>query len=165
MAKKKFLLLFLLCSLLPLAFAQAFLSLGWFGGATTNKGQWLTEEIVLLPKAAGDVHWRLVYVSDKTDCDALCQNAHYGMQQVYTALGRKQQHLELWQSGGAQPQKLLWQANPVGVEALQQKLVLVDLNGLALMTYPVSEDKTQIVQTGKAILTDLNKLLKYDRGL
>ena len=62
MAKKKFLLLFLLCSLLPLAFAQAFLSLGWFGGATTNKGQWLSEEIVLLPKAAGDVHWRLVYV-------------------------------------------------------------------------------------------------------
>ena len=36
MAKKKFLLLFLLCSLLPLAFAQAFLSLGWFGGATTT---------------------------------------------------------------------------------------------------------------------------------
>jgi len=37
MAKKKFLLLFLLCSLLPLAFAQAFLSLGWFGGATRIK--------------------------------------------------------------------------------------------------------------------------------
>jgi hypothetical protein len=165
MAKKKFLLLFLLCSLLPLAFAQAFLSLGWFGGATTNKGQWLSEEILLLPKASGDVHWRLVYVSDKPDCDVLCQNAHYGMQQVYTALGRKQQHLELWQSGGTQPQKLLWQANPVGADTLQQKLVLVDLNGLALMTYPVSDDKTHMVQTGKAILTDLNKLLKYDRGL
>ncbi|MQK95140.1 hypothetical protein [Escherichia coli] len=50
MAKKKFLLLFLLCSLLPLAFAQAFLALGWFGGATTNKGQWLSEEILLYPK-------------------------------------------------------------------------------------------------------------------
>lgn len=165
MAKKKFLLLFLLCSLLPLAFAQAFLSLGWFGGATTNKGQWLNEEIVLLPKASGDVHWRLAYVSDKPDCDAVCQNAHYGMQQVYTALGRKQQHLELWQSGGDKFAAMQWQANPVGVDALQQKLVLVDMNGLALMTYPVSSEKTQMVQTGKAILTDLNKLLKYDRGL
>ncbi|KKL01725.1 hypothetical protein EIK76_16510 [Rheinheimera mesophila] len=165
MAKKKFLLLFLLCSLLPLAFAQAFLSLGWFGGATTNKGQWLTEEIVLLPKAEGDVHWRLVYVSDNANCDAACQNAHYAMQQVYTALGRKQQHVELWQSGGVQPEHLLWQTSPVGVDALQHKLVLVDLNGLALMTYAVSADKAQMVQTGKAMLTDLNKLLKYDRGL
>lgn len=165
MAKKKFLLLFLLCSLLPLAFAQAFLSLGWFGGATTNKGQWLTEEILLLPKASGDVHWRLVYVSDKPDCDALCQNAHYGMQQVYTALGRKQQHLELWQSGGVKSDSLLWQAQPAGTDSLQQKLVLVDLQGLALMTYAVDADKTQMVHTAKAILTDLNKLLKYDRGL
>lgn len=165
MAKKKFLLLFLLCSLLPLAFAQAFLSLGWFGGATTNKGQWLSEEILLLPKASGAIHWRLVYVSDKTQCDVACENAHYGMQQVYTALGRKQQHLELWQSGGEKFAAMQWQANPAGVDALQQKLVLVDLNGLALMTYPVSEDKTQMVLTGKAILTDVNKLLKYDRGL
>lgn len=165
MAKKKFLVLFLLCSLLPLAFAQAFLSLGWFGNATTNKGQWLDEEVILLPAASGDVHWRLVYVTNEAECKTLCQNAHYGMQQVYTALGRKQQHLDLWQSGGEQPEKLQWQANPVGAEALQQKLVLVDLNGLALMTYPVAEDKTQMVQTGKAILTDLNKLLKYDRGL
>ncbi|MDF3126942.1 hypothetical protein [Rheinheimera sp. 1928-s] len=165
MAKKKFLVLFLLCSLLPLAFAQAFLSLGWFGSATTNKGQWLKEEIILLPAASGDVHWRLVYVTNEAECTTLCQNAHYGMQQVYTALGRKQQHLDLWQTGGNKPQVLQWQPLPAGVDSLQQKLVLVDMHGLALMTYPVAEDKTQMVQTGKAILTDLNKLLKYDRGL
>ena len=165
MAKKKFLLLFLLCSLLPLAFAQALLSFGWFSSATTNKGQWLSGEVSLLPAATDTAHWRLVYVTQTADCDQACQLAHYSMQQVYSALGRKQQYLTLWQSGGIAPQDMQWQPNPVSATALQQQIVLVDMKGLALLAYPVSTEKEQMIKTAKAILTDLNKLLNYDRGL
>ncbi|MFC4653631.1 MULTISPECIES: hypothetical protein [Rheinheimera] len=165
MKKSRFLLFFVVCLVLPLAAAQAVLSFGWFSDKTNNKGQWLTEELLLLPAVAEKQHWRLAYLTADTSCDMRCEEAAYLQQQVYQALGRKQDYLALWQLGAATAPAVAQQALPAGAEAYSGQLVLVDRHGLGLLSYPVALERELNVQTGKAILADLNKLLKYERGL
>ena len=64
MSSRKFLTLFLLCALVPLAAAWASLRFGWFSAApTVNHGEWLTQELRLLPAPErGGGQWHLVYV-------------------------------------------------------------------------------------------------------
>ncbi|WP_337880000.1 hypothetical protein [Rheinheimera sp.] len=165
MQKSRFLILFILCLGLPLAAAQAVLSFGWFGGSTSNKGQWLTQELLLLPAVAGKQHWRLVYLSAEPHCDSRCEEAAYLQQQVYQALGRKQDYLALWQLGAGTAATMQNADLPTVAQAYAGQLVLVDAQGLGLLSYPVALQRPENVQTGKAILADLNKLLKYERGL
>jgi len=89
------------------------------------------------------------------------------MQKVYLALGRKQQQLALVvlteQPLAALPVVMKQhlgsaQGLPTG------QLVLVENQGLALLQYPVPADLQQRLLTGKAVMTDLKKLMNYDRG-
>ncbi|CAM5198082.1 hypothetical protein [Alishewanella longhuensis] len=51
MNKNKFLLLFILCCVLPLLAAKLVLELGWFNPGSSSRGQWLQQEIYLLDDA------------------------------------------------------------------------------------------------------------------
>ena len=86
MKKSRFLLCFVVCLVLPLAAAKAVLSFGWFSDKTNNKGQWLTEELLLLPAVAEKQHWRLAYLTADLNCDMRCEEAAYLQQQVYQAM-------------------------------------------------------------------------------
>jgi len=165
MKKTRFLLLFSLCLLLPLAAAKAVLSLGWLGSGTSNKGQWLTSELPLLPAVAGKQHWRLVFLNPQPQCETICLEAAYLQQQVFQALGRKQDYLALWQVGGEAQAGFLWQPLPAQAGSYSNDLLLVDAKGLAILRYPVALERAANIATGKAILADLRKLLTYERGL
>ena len=167
MAKNKFLLLFVLCCVVPLAAAKLVLSNGWFSSGVNSQGQWLSKEIHLLPPSKStDPHWRLVYLAPQ-QCLQDCLETIDLMQKVYLALGRKQQQLALVvlteQPLAALPVVMNQhlgsaQGLPTG------QLVLVENQGLALLQYPVPADLQQRLLTGKAVMTDLKKLMNYDRG-
>jgi hypothetical protein len=167
MPKKKFLWLFAVCCLVPLAMAQLVLSAGWFSAGANSKGQWLSEEIKLLPAtAANQPHWRLVYLAP-TDCQQQCQQTLNLMTQIYTALGRKQDNLALVVLGDVAPKELATTMqfqqgkSPVLAEG---QLILVEHNGLALLQYQFPADASQLPLLGKAVMSDLKKLISYDRG-
>lgn len=167
MPKKKFLWLFAACCLVPLAMAQLVLSAGWFSAGANSKGQWLSEEIKLLPATAADQpHWRLVYLAP-SDCQQQCQQTLNLMTQIYTALGRKQDNLSLVVLGNIAPTELaatIQFQQGTSQNLAPGQLILVEHNGLALLQYQYPTDASELPLLGKAVMSDLKKLISYDRG-
>ncbi len=167
MPKKKFLWLFAACCLVPLAIAQLVLSTGWFSAGVNSKGQWLSEDVQLLPAIApNQPHWRLVYLAP-ADCQLECQQTLNLMSQIHSALGRKQDHLTLVVLGEVAPKELAskfqFQQGSSAVLAPGQ-MILVEHNGLGLLQYQFPADASQLALLGKAVMSDLKKLINYDRG-
>lgn len=169
MAKQKFIGLFVLCCLLPLAAAWLVLTSGWYQGGVNSKGQWFATEIRLLPAVPATApHWRLVFVAPAS-CQQSCAQTLQLMTQIHTALGRKQQQLSLLVVATELPSGLA-EGLPKGVQFQQSdvsglqigSLVLVEQQGLALLQY--SPQPQQLPLMGKAVMADLKKLMNYDRG-
>ncbi|HHW63199.1 MAG TPA: hypothetical protein GX403_04455 [Rhodocyclaceae bacterium] len=194
MSSRKFLSLFLLCALVPLAAAWASLRLGWFSAApTVNHGEWLTQELRLLPPPAqGGGQWHLVYVpagEGELGCSeasavpagpgadpaptaqaSRCEQALLILQQLHAGLGRKQARVQALVLAAENPAAraryphVEWQAVPVGEPALQGRIVLVDPRGLALLRYAVEPDPQQAQRVAGDIRSDLLRLMNYDRS-
>lgn len=174
MSSRKFLALFLLCALLPLAAAWLALTQGWFAGHASNRGQWLDHEVQVLPvSAGGDAHWRLAYVQP-SDCDAACEAAVEAalhiLQQLHAGLGRKQEQVRPVVVADASPAVLerfpsvRWEAAALADAALMRHIVIVNRAGLALLRYAVDADPAHAVQVAADIRSDLLRLLNYDRS-
>lgn len=167
MNKNKFLVLFILCCALPLLGAKLVLDFGWFNPGSSSRGQWLEQEIFLLNDASKQQnHWRIAVVSDQC-AELACQQALHTVQQLYLGLGRKQVQVQPVYVGQNLPADYVLftqqhsQADKTG--SLQNHIVLVDQQGLALLSYPMPEQAEQMAATAKAIRADLMKLLSYDR--
>lgn len=167
MSKQKFLICFLLCCLVPLVAAWVVLKAGWFEAGVNSHGRWMKTEIKLLPAVpTRQAHWRLVFIAPE-QCEQSCQQALHLMQQIHTALGRKQQQLDLVVVAPAAAtgidssipvQQVDAQGIPVG------HFVVVEQQGIALLEYSLPTDATELALTGKAVMSDLKKLMSYDRG-
>lgn len=167
MNKKKFLTLFILICGLPLVLAQLVLQFGWFNAGVASKGEWLTHETFLLQPTEDKAHWRIAVVP-KAECQQLCKNALYTVQQLYIGLGRKQEQVRPVLVGGdtlpgdyqgfstIEPTRA---ADPL----LHDHIVLIDAKGLALLRYPMPQAEQQMAETARHIRYDLMKLLNYDR--
>lgn len=171
MSSRKFLFLFFLCCGLPLAAAKLYLESGWFTQSeTNNKGQWLKQDVQLLQANSNESrHWHLVYVQ-AGDCAQLCEHALYTLNQLYTGFGRKQVNIKpLVLSNNKLTQlsqfpSLNWQQESQSLAELQNTIVIVNQQGLALLSYPLTDDFNQMAKTAKDIRTDLIRLMSYDRG-
>lgn len=184
MSSRKFLSLFLLCALVPLAAAWASLRFGWFAGApTVNHGEWLTQELRLLPAPArGGGQWHLVYVpaaEGEPTCAAgdeaaapasRCEQALLILQQLHAGLGRKQARVQALVLAAENPAararypQVEWQPAQVSDAALQGRIVLVDPRGLALLRYAVEPGPQQAQRVAGDIRSDLLRLMNYDRS-
>jgi len=165
MNKNKFLLLFILCCLLPLLAAKLVLELGWFNPGSSSKGQWLQQEIYLLDDASKRPnHWRIAVVAEQCQQQS-CLQALHTVQQLYLGLGRKQTQVQPVFVGQVLPADYpLFQLHKTAnASQLQNQIILVDQQGLALLSYPMPEQAEQMAVTAKAIRADLMKLLNYDR--
>lgn len=168
MNKNKFMLLFVICCVLPLAAAKLVLELGWFNPGSSSKGHWLDQEIFLLDDISGQKkHWRIVMLAD-TPCVERCQNALHTVKQLYIGLGRKQEQVQPIVVGtlnepDVYPMFILQQAEINDVSLLQQQILLVDQKGLVLLSYPMPEQETEMADVARNIRYDLLKLLNYDR--
>lgn len=167
MNKHKFILLFIACCVLPLLAAKLVLTFGWFNAGVSSQGQWQQQEVFLLPASEQKAHWRLA-IAPANDCQQLCKQALHTVQQLYVGLGRKQEQvMPVWLTGQTLPsgytvfeqqQALL----PVP-QQLQDRIMLVDQQGLVLLSYPMPVNEAEMAPTAKAIRHDLLKLLNYDR--
>jgi hypothetical protein len=184
MSSRKFLALFLLCALVPLAAAWASLRFGWFSAApTVNHGEWLTQELRLLPAPThGGGQWHLVYVpavEGELDCSeggeapapaTRCEQALLILQQLHAGLGRKQTRVQALVLATHSPAVLgryphiEWQAAQVSEAAVQGRIVLVDPRGLALLRYAVEPGAEQAQRVAGDIRSDLLRLMNYDRS-
>ncbi|MDX3772692.1 hypothetical protein QE250_01025 [Chromatiaceae bacterium AAb-1] len=167
MNKYKFLLLFILCCALPLAAAKVVLEFGWFSAGFSSKGEWLEQEVFLLPDAHQQVdHWRIAVVPALA-CDSPCQQALYTVRQLYTGLGRKQTQVQPVLVNAELPADYLMfesqKALVPQLDGLAGYILLIDQQGLALLRYPMPAEKSQMAPTAAAIRADLLKLLNYDR--
>lgn len=178
MSGRKFFVWFFICAAVPLLAAQASLSLGWFSQASTNKGEWLQHEILLLPnqeKAVAEsnldnnVHWHLVYVQP-AQCEQQCEQALFTLQQLYAGMGRKQLKIKPLIMAQQQPEQLnkfpaiSWQVGTAIANELQNQIVIVNQRGLVLLRYPVDGNPDHLRDLAKNIRTDLLRLINYDRS-
>ena len=170
MTSRKFFSLFIACALVPLVAAKVSLAMGWFSHSSINKGEWLEQDIQLLPVASPmAAHWRLVYVRT-ADCNQECDQALHTLQQLYTGLGRKQINIEpLFLSptnrvGLKQFPAVNLLVNTQPQPELENQIVIVNQHGLVLLRYPVSGDIEQMKNTAKDIRADLLRLMNYDRS-
>lgn len=166
MNKNIFLLCFVLCCGLPLLAAKVVLDQGWYQPGSSSRGQWLQQEYFLLQPAFDKPnHWRVAVVARQCEAQR-CQKALHTVKQLYIGLGRKQTQVQPVYIGKARlidyPMFLQQEGSEVG-GALENHIVLVDQNGLALLRYPMPEHAEEMAATAKAIRADLMKLLSYDR--
>ena len=101
--------------------------------------------------------WRLVYLAARR-CEAQCQQVPELMSRIQSALGRNLDKLELVQ---------LTDAPPRGANGAVRAgdMMLVDSQGLAILRYEVPASTAAWPLLGKAVLSDLQQLLKYQRGV
>lgn len=166
MNKYKFVALFVVCCGLPFLAAKLVLEMGWFNAGVSNKGQWQQREVFLLDASADKAHWRLAVPGE--NCQQACQQALYTVKQLYVGLGRKQQHvLPVWLAKEPTPANypMFQQAPAIAAvpATLADKIMLIDHQGLVLLTYPMPSSEKDMAPTAKAIRYDLMKLLNYDR--
>lgn len=154
---------FVLVILLPVVLAALTLSQGWYEAGTRSKGHWLSQEIYLLqPLPSHQSQWRLVYL-EASRCEEECRQVPVLMQRIQSALGRNLDKLALVQLGSDSPSSEMHAK--LGTEMKAGDLMLVDPQGLAILRYEVPTNTAQWPLFGKAVLSDLQQLLKYQRGV
>jgi hypothetical protein len=175
MKARKFLILFVVSALVPLALAKLSLSMGWFQDKTVNKGEWVESGLPLLANpASGKVHWHLAYIT-KNECDQTCELALQTLQQLYVGLGRKQTKIKLLliaeaNSTATKPTKLQelpqfeWVSTQTEITALEKHFVIMNQQGMALLRYKAAATPDDMSRVAKDIRTDLLRLMNYDRG-
>lgn len=172
MTGSKFFALFLFCVGAPLALAKLSLQQGWFSdGETNNKGKWVKDEVRVSLPNPGDagVDWYLVYVAGD-DCHKTCEQALYTLQQLHTGLGRKQVKLKTLVSSATKPPHLdnyaalNWIESSTSLETFNNKILLLNEDGLALLQYDTAEQMETMITLARDIRSDLNRLMNYDRG-
>ena len=172
MTGSKFFALFLFCVGAPLALAKLSLHQGWFSQEdTNNKGEWVKDGLQVplpSPKEPG-VDWYLVYI-ESGDCLKTCEQALYTLQQLYTGLGRKQLKLKTLISSAVKPVQLNsyaaldWSEPSDSLVPFNNKILLLNEDGLALLQYPATEDMSAMIAVARDIRSDLNRLMNFDRG-
>ncbi len=181
MNARNFFLLFSLCALVPFAAAKLSLSMGWFAGEATNKGQWLTQEVKLIPALTqGDLHWTVAYVSSQA-CIQQCENALVLLQQLYTGLGRKQLGVQaMFITGDKENLASLQQqfsalkmipfstelnsvaTKKTALDLLDNQFVIINQQGIVLLRYPLAD--AVAAQVAADLRSDLLRLFNYDRS-
>jgi hypothetical protein len=181
MNARNFFLLFSLCALVPFAAAKLSLSMGWFAGGATNKGQWLAQEVKLIPALGqGDLHWTVAYVSSQA-CTQQCESALALLQQLHTGLGRKQLGVQSMLIAGDKTNlanlqqqfpalKMMTVATELNsavtknsaLDLLDNQFVIINQQGIVLLRYPLAD--AVAAQVAADLRSDLLRLFNYDRS-
>lgn len=165
MKAKTFFGIFVVMAVVPLALAYMTLQFNWFTPAATNKGEFMAEEVSISIEKENPT-WSIVYQPTGSECDQICKEQLYGLNQTYIALGKLQKRVEAYvltdvldisDYPATRPyQKQFAELDP-------NFLYVVDPMGKVVLRYQASPQREQTIMTSKYILSDLKKLLKYAR--
>lgn len=163
---------------LPLGLAKLVLSFQWYEGGQLNRGHLLqTAPVAWLPE---NNKWHLFYRLPDV-CDAACQGALFTLRQLPIAAGANRHRvlslvvmnetqfaalpseldmalrdLNIWLIKDEQP---VQDALSLG----HQAIYLSDPLNSVVLGYPTVTTQSEILAQGKALLADLNRLLKLSR--
>lgn len=173
-ASKKTLLLMIAVFVVPVILAKLALENDWFTKAATNKGQLLTPTIDMSAVLQNETpKWRLVYVMP-SQCDAVCENALFSINQVWLALGKESDRAEalvlLKEDSDNTAVAALSDYPNVSTLASSNSLPLetnsvyiVDTQNNAMLFYQIKNDRKEAVMESRDMLADIRKLLKLSR--
>ncbi|BDY03129.1 hypothetical protein [Ferrimonas sp. YFM] len=169
------LILLLLAFVVPVAAAYLVLNQGWYQGGSTNKGTLLDslDYQAMAQSNPAERQWQLLTLVP-AHCDAQCEDRLTALQQIHVALGREKTRVVpvlYLQQGQSEATRLLSERGFATAKANEQisqwlqryPLVIVDPMGQWVMGYEPAEGREQQIAQGKALLTDLRKMLKLSR--
>tara|TARA_R110001592_G_scaffold324870_3_gene604611 strand:- start:2364 stop:2924 length:561 start_codon:yes stop_codon:yes gene_type:complete len=176
-SRKNLLLLFSIF-IIPVILAKLALDNEWFNKASTNSGELLTEELSLSQLDINDEalqkKWLILYHLP-TPCDENCKQTIYGINQTFISLGREMDRVipvglyaaELNTDDLGALKEKFWKFNLLSAasqDRLESNSVYVsDALGNVILKYPAPTTDDEVLALGKAMLSDLRKLLKYSR--
>ncbi|AXT38610.1 hypothetical protein D1814_07970 [Alteromonas sp. BL110] len=173
-ASKKTLIIMVAVFVLPVVMAKLALDNDWFTKGATNKGQLLAPTInmsALLKDA--EPKWRLLYVMPN-ECDAVCENALFSINQVWLALGKESDRAQavVVTSDSSDQVAIAALADYPFVETLpvtmptalaSSSVYIVDTQNNAMLFYEIKDDRKDAVMESRNMLADIRKLLKLSR--
>ena len=174
---RRSLLLVLAAFVIPIVLAKLALHYQWFNYGVTNQGQLLTSPMTLADIGIEQdelKQWLVIY-SLPEDCNEQCEQTLMGIEHAYMALGRETPRVTpvaLSNSPFHAPQLKQLNANhwqiittpSKAASALSSVQIYVsDPLGNIVLTYAQPTSVEGIPAFGKAMLSDLKKLLKYSR--
>lgn len=167
-----------LCFVIPLAAAKIILDMGWYNPGVTNKGEFLDPPIEISANENAELpsYWRLA-TRVPAQCDAVCVNSLYVINQADLALGRDSARVRPVAIQGTETVDdlpslsadsrmrylMLPQLHQALADLPEGSMVIIDPLGFVIMRYDGSADRNEAIQQGRDMLDDLKKLLKMSR--
>lgn len=175
---RKSLLLLLSIFIIPVVLAKLALDNDWFNKASTNSGELLNQELSIsqldLNDASLQQKWLVIYRLP-TPCDDQCKQTIYGINQTFISLGKERGRVlplglysaELNTDELGTLKEQFWKFNLVSDAAMHKidsnQVYVSDPLGNVILQYAVPTSDEELLALGKAMLSDLRKLLKYSR--
>ena len=176
-SRRNLLLIFSLF-IIPVVLAKLALNNDWFNKASTNSGELLKEELSISQLGINDdslsEKWLILYRLPMA-CDNNCKQTIYGINQTFISLGRERNRVIPL---GLYPEVFnidelgvlkedFWKFTlipPASKDKLESNWVYVsDALGNVILKYPAPTSDEEVLSLGKAMLSDLRKILKYSR--
>jgi hypothetical protein len=154
--------MFVICCITPFILAYAAIQTNWLPDNTTNKGRLLSNDIQVPNWQVNDNTLWSIALSAPVDCGLVCTQQNQRLQNVYQALGKKQDKVSLVILGEAKNNEIT--QYPALPELRAGWLYLVDHHGLVVLAYPYEESEQKSRMLHKGLLSDLKKLLNYARS-
>ncbi|MGB0894142.1 MAG: hypothetical protein ACPGUD_07015 [Parashewanella sp.] len=160
--------------IIPVVIAKLVLSMDWYQGSATNKGELLPESLSYQTLAMDNPRphkWQMIYLLPD-NCDTHCQQQLYLLHQTHTALGREQDRVApvilLQKNSDKQALKPFSfttapASSAIHSELAKQQIIIVDPMGKLVTRYPLQQQQQQLLLQGKAMMNDLRKMLKMSR--
>ena len=164
--------------IVPVVLAKLALDNNWFNKASTNNGELLKQELSIVELDINDEvlqkKWLIIYRVE-SPCAENCKQTIYGINQTFISLGREMDRVipvglyasELDVDKLGALKENFWAFNSLP-QASKDKLELnwiyvSDPLGNVILKYPAPVSDQEVLELGKAMLSDLRKLLKYSR--
>jgi len=175
---RRSLLLLLTVFILPILLAKLALDNQWLSLGVTNQGKLITQPLTLndlgIDNQAFDKKWLIIYRLPHT-CPDLCLHSIETVHNSYVALGKDMPRVSavllkedlfsaLQNQRLAKSQWEILALTPQMSNLLQEPQVLIaDPLGNVILTHQLPEKEQLQAAFGKAIITDMKKLLKYSK--
>jgi len=175
---RKSLLLLLSVFIIPVVMAKLALDNDWFNEGVTNSGALIEHELTVseldITDEALQKKW-LIISQIPENCPDVCKQSLYGINQTFISLGKEMKRVvPVGLYATALDEKTLgnlkagvWKFNQVTMAAKDQldpaKVYVADPLGNIILEYQQPTTDQEILDFGKAMLSDLRKLLKYSR--
>jgi len=175
---RKSLMLLLSVFIIPIVMAKLALDNDWFNEGVTNSGTLVEQELTLseldLKDEVLQKKWLIIsQISD--NCLDVCKQSLYGVNQTFISLGKEMKRVvpvglyaaPLDKASLGNLKAGVWEFNHMTTAAKDHldpaKVYVADPLGNIILEYPQPTTDQEVLAFGKAMLSDLRKLLKYSR--